>query len=140
MSAAKAHITRKIKELTECFTSRENVANVRKEAQEFEEIAMNFRNAHDAYHATLDNDFEIQDLQEYFECENKWIVNFQRTLEEWFSRAESEINPNDSVSNIESRSHTRTRILNRRIRVYPHRKPDRRLPVLGQLLWRKEHC
>ena len=41
-SAAKARITSKIKELTECFTNRENVAAVRKEAQEFEEVPTNF--------------------------------------------------------------------------------------------------
>ncbi|XP_068716993.1 uncharacterized protein [Montipora capricornis] len=107
-SAANARITRKIKELTESFTNRENVADVRKWAQEFEEIAKNFRDAHNAYHATLEDDFEIQDSQEYFECENQQIVNFQRTLEEWFSRAESEINPYDSVSNTGTRSRTRT--------------------------------
>ena len=107
-SAAKVRITRKIKELTERFTNCENVADVREGAREFEEIAMNFRDAHNAYHATLNNDFEIQDLQEYLECENQRIVNFQRTLKEWFSRAESEINPHDSVSNTGSRSRTRT--------------------------------
>ena len=107
-SAAKARITRKIKELTERFSNRENLADVREWAQELEEIAMNFRDAHNAYHATLDDDFEIQDSQEYFECENQRIVNFQRTLEEWFSRAESEINPHDSISHTEFRSRTRT--------------------------------
>ena len=80
--AAKARITRKIKELTESFTNLENVAVVRKWAQEFEEIATNFRDAHNAYHATLEDDFEIQDSQKYFECENQQIVNFQWTLEE----------------------------------------------------------
>ena len=94
-SAAKARITRKIKELTERFSNRENIADVRKGALEFEEIVTNFRDAHSACHATLDDDFEIQDSQEYFECENQRIVNFQRTLEEWFSREEREINPQD---------------------------------------------
>ena len=107
-SAAKARITRKIKELTECFTNLENVADVCKGAQEFEEVATNFQDAHSAYHATLDDDFEIQDSQEYFDCKNQRIVNFERTLEEWFSRAESEINPHDSVSNTGSRSRSRT--------------------------------
>ena len=80
-SAAKAIITKKIKDLTECFSCRENIADVRAKAQEFEEIAANFREAHDNYHATLDDDFEIQDSHEYFECENQRIVNFQRTLD-----------------------------------------------------------
>ena len=60
--AAKAPIIRDIKGLTECFTNCENVADVRKGAQEFEEITTNFRDAHKAYHAILDNDFEIQAL------------------------------------------------------------------------------
>ena len=107
-SAAKARITRKIKELTQCFTNCENVAHVYKGAEEFEEIATNFRETHNAYHATLNKDLEIQDSQEYFECENQQIVNFQQTLEEWFTRAESEINPHNSVSNTGSRSCTCT--------------------------------
>ena len=104
--AAKACIIREIKGLTECFTNCENVADVRKGAQEFEEITTNFRDAHKAYHAILDDDFEIQALQEYFECENQWIVTFHRTLEEWFSRAESEINLHDLVNNTGSKSCT----------------------------------
>lgn len=80
---------------------------VRKGAQEFEEITTKFRDAHKAYHAILDDDFEIQALEEYFECENQWIVTFHRTLEEWFSRAESEINLHDSVNNTGSKSCTR---------------------------------
>ena len=107
-SAAKARITRKIKELTERFTNHENIADVREGVQEFEKIATNFRDTHNAYHATLDGDFEIQDSQEYFECENQRIPDFQQTLVEWFSRAESEINQHDSLSNTGSRSHTRT--------------------------------
>lgn len=105
--AAKARIIREIKGLTECFTNCENVADVRKGAQEFEEITTNFRDAHKAYHAILDDDFEIQALQEYFECENQWIVTFYRTLKEWFSRAESEINLHDSVNNTGSKLCTR---------------------------------
>ena len=77
-SATKACITRKIKELTERFTKCKNVADVRKGGQEFEEIATNFRDTHSGYHATLHDDFEIQDSQEYFECENQRIVNFQK--------------------------------------------------------------
>ena len=115
-SAEKASIMRQIKELTECFTNRKNVVEVRKKAQKFEEIVTNFRDAHNANHATLEDDFEIQDLQEYFECENQRIVNFYWTLNKWFSKAESkslkgaesEINPYDSVSNTGSRSRTRT--------------------------------
>ena len=87
-----------------------------KKAQEFEEIAARFRDAHDNYHATLDDDCEIEDSHQYFELENRRIVNFQRTLDEWFSKAEfkvtqgseSEINPQDSISNTGSGSRSRT--------------------------------
>ena len=88
----------------ERFTNCENVDHVHKGAQEFEQIATNFRDAHKAYHATLNNDFEVQDLREYFQCEYQRIVNFKRTLKGWFPRAESEINPHDLVSNTGSRS------------------------------------
>ena len=90
-STAKASITKKIMML----------ADVRLKAQEFYETAGNFRDAHKAYHASLDDEFEIHDSHEYFECETQRIVNFQRTLDEWFAKAEgkhrskvdSEVNP-----------------------------------------------
>ena len=115
-SAAKASITKKIKEITECFSNCENLADVRLNAQEFYETASNFRDVHKAYHASLDDEFETQDSHEYFECESQRIVNFQRTLDEWFAKAESkhlskvdsEVNPQDSVSNSGSRSRTRS--------------------------------
>jgi len=116
-SAAKASITKKIKEVTECFSNCENVADVRLKAQEFHDTANNFRDAHNAYHASLDDEFEIQDSQEHFECETQRIVNFQRTLDEWFAKAEdkhrrrvdSEVNPRDSISNAGSRSRARSK-------------------------------
>ena len=116
-SAAKANITKKIKEVTECFSNCENVADVRLKAQEFHDTANNFRDAHNTYHASLDDEFEIQDSQEYFECETQRIVNFQRTLDEWFAKAEdkhrrkveSEVDPRDSVSNAGSRSRARSK-------------------------------
>ena len=116
-SAAKASITKKIKEVTECFSNCENVGDVRLKAQEFHNTANNFRDAHNAYHASLDDEFEIQDSQEYFECETQRIVNFQRTLDEWFAKAkdkrlrkeESEVDPRDSISNAGSRSRARSK-------------------------------
>ena len=113
-SAAKASITKKIKEITECFSNCKNVTDVRLKAQEFYETAGNFRDAHKAYHASLDDEFEIQDSHEYFECETQQIVNFQRTLNESFAKAESkhrskvdrEVNPQGSVSNLGSRYST----------------------------------
>ena len=77
-SAAKARITRKIKELTERSTSRENVADVREGAQEFEEIAANFRDAHNAYHATLDDDFEIKTRRSISSARIKGSSTFNR--------------------------------------------------------------
>ena len=115
-SAAKGSITKKIKEVTECFSNCDDIADVRLKAQEFHKTATIFRDAHNAYHASLDDEFEIQDSHEYFECENQRIVNFQRTLDEWFTkmeskhfkRVDSEISPQDSVSNSGSRSRTRS--------------------------------
>lgn len=115
-SAAKGSITKKIKEVTECFSNCDDIADVRLKVQEFHETATIFCDAHNAYHASLDDEFEIQDSHEYFECENQRIVNFQRTLDEWFTkmeskhfrRVDSEISPQDSVSNSGSRSRTRS--------------------------------
>lgn len=72
-SAAKGSITKKIKEVTECFSNCDDIADVRLKAQEFHETATIFRDAHNAYHASLDDEFEIQDSHEYFECENQRI-------------------------------------------------------------------
>ena len=103
-SAAKARITRKIKELTERFTNHENLfVNGPRNLKTSPQISET-----PTTHTTLEVDFESQASQEYFECENQRVVNFQQTLEEWFSRAESENNPHDSVSNTGYRSCTRT--------------------------------
>lgn len=107
-SAAKVTVTKKIREATEYISNSQNAVEVRIKAQEFHETANNFRGAHNAHRASLNDELEIQDSLEYFESETQWIVNFQRTLDEWFKKVEnehygktdSEINPQDSISNV----------------------------------------
>ena len=72
-----------------------------------------FYRAHESYHSARNDDYEIVDSEEYFETEKKRIDNFLRTLEEWLHTfesqqvrlpQESEVRPNDSVSNVQARS------------------------------------
>ena len=84
-SAAKANVTKKIKEVTECMSNSRDVADVESKAKEFLEAATHFRGVHSAYHASLDDEFEIQDSNDYFDSEDRRIENFQRTLDEWFA-------------------------------------------------------
>lgn len=85
-------------------------------AQEFYGTVNDFIEVHNAYHATLEDEFEIQDSHKYFESETLRIENFQRTLQEWLSKAEynlrepdeNEIYPQDSISSAGSRLRRRS--------------------------------
>lgn len=62
-SAAKANVTMKIKEVTECMSNSRDVADVEWKAKKNLETATlwHFRGIHSAYHASLEDEFEIQD-------------------------------------------------------------------------------
>ena len=114
-SAAKANVTKKVKEVTECMSNSRDVADVESKPKEFLETATHFRGVHSAYHASLDDEFEIQDSNDYFDSEARRIENFQRTLDKWFARANKElrenvdseiVKPHDSMSNAGTRSRT----------------------------------
>lgn len=116
-SAMKGNITKKIKEVTECMSNSRDVTDVESKAKEFLEAATHFRGVNSAYHASLADEFEIQDSNDYFDSEARRIENFQRTLDEWFARANKEVRknvdseivkPHDSVSNAGTRSRTRS--------------------------------
>lgn len=116
-SAAKGRVTRKIKELTELKLSLQDVNEARIKAQEFDDVIAIFYAAHDAYHATINNEHELEESDEYLEIETRRIQNFQQTLKEWIkkftteqSRSEIEIKSGDSVSNIGYKGSRRSRI------------------------------
>ena len=86
-------------------------------AHEFQRIVESFRTAHAAYHALLSNEDDIEDSQDYYERECKRIDAFQVMLDEWLANAvrashgsaDNDIRPEDSVSNVGSRSRARPR-------------------------------
>ena len=64
----------------------------------------------------LSDEDEIEDSQDYYETECARIANFQETLNQFITRAsavnygEGEVRPEDSISNVGSRTHTRSRV------------------------------
>ncbi len=112
-SVAKGILTKKIKQLTEWKMRCESFGDANLKCEEFKNTVEDFYCAHESYHSTISDDYEIMDSQEYFETEKKRIDNFLRTLEEWLHTfesqqirlpQESEVRPNDSVSNVQARS------------------------------------
>ena len=85
-------------------------------AHEFKNTVDAFRSAHANYHALLSDVEDILDSQEYCESECKRIDDFQLTIEQWIAKASSGpcenavrvVHPEDSVSNVGSRSHARS--------------------------------
>ena len=115
-SAAKANVTKKIKEITEWKINCQSLDDARSKIKEFSDVANKFYGAHEAYHATIDNEYDIMDSDEYLQAEMKRIENFNRTLEEWVLnftstglKADQEITPNDSASNTENGLYVKTR-------------------------------
>ena len=90
------------------------VEDLLSKAQEFTKTMEAFKTAHANYHSLLSDEDEIQDSQDYYESECARIANFQETLNKFITKAsaenyESEVRPEDSISNVGSRTHTRSR-------------------------------
>ena len=93
-SAAKANVMKKIKEVTECMSNSRDVTDVELKAKEFLETATHFRGVHSVYHTPLDDEFRIQDSNDYLDSEAQRIENFQQILDKWFTRANKELYEN----------------------------------------------
>jgi hypothetical protein len=114
-SDAKGVVTKKIKELTELTTSVIDASEARIKAQEFKDVAVKFYLAHADYHVTIMDEYDLQDSEEYFHNETQRIEAFKRTLADWIhslsnpnpSPLECEINSNDSISNVGSKTRSR---------------------------------
>ena len=112
--AAKGNVTKKINEITLCMSQSPLVEELLSKAQEFNKTMEAFKTAHANYHSMLSDEDEIQDSQDYYESECARIANFQEILNQFITRAsaenyESEIRPEDSISNVGSRTRTRSR-------------------------------
>ena len=93
-SAVKANVMKKIKEVTECMSNSRDVTDVELKAKEFLETATHFRGVHSVYHTPLDDEFRIQDSNDYLDSEAQRIENFQQILDKWFTRANKELYEN----------------------------------------------
>ena len=109
--AAKGNVTRKITEITLCMLQSPLMEELLSKAQEFDKTIEAFKTAHANYHSMLSDEDEIQDSQDYYDSECARIANFQETLHQFITKAsaenyESEVRPQDSISNVGSRTHT----------------------------------
>ena len=87
--------------------------------QEFNKRIAAFKTAHANYHSMLSDEDEIQHSQDYHESECARIANFQETLYQFITRAsaenyKSEVQLEDSISNVGSRKQTRSRTSSRK--------------------------
>ena len=90
------------------------VEDLLSKAEEFTKTMEAFKTAHANYHSMLSDEDEIQDSQDYYESERARIAYFHETLNKFITKAsaenyESEVRPEDSISNVGSRTRTRSR-------------------------------
>ena len=99
------------KEFTETKTSITDVSEAQTKAQEFYNAMDNFFKIHADYHGMIDDDYELQDSEEYVLTETRRIENFKRTIIDWINSfsdiiqepLDREIEFRDSVSNVRSK-------------------------------------
>ncbi len=110
-AAAKGNVTKKIKELTETRMSTTDISEARAKAEEFYNAMDNFYKVHADYHALIEDEYELQDSEEYLLTETQRIDNFKRTLIDWIHNfsdktqvpTDREINSSESISNVGSK-------------------------------------
>ena len=115
--SAKGNITKKIDQITLSMSLLLSVEEMSSIAHEFKNTVDAFRSAHANYHALLSDEEDILDSQDYYESECKRIDELQQTIEQWIAKASSGpcenavsvVHPEDSVSNVGSRSRARSR-------------------------------
>ena len=116
---AKGNLTKKITKITLCMSQSPLVEDLLSKTQEFNKTMEAFKNAHANHHSMLRDEDEIQDSQDYYESECARIANFQDTLNKFITRAsaenyKSEVQPEDSISNVDSRMRTQSRASSRK--------------------------
>ena len=79
-SAAKANITKKIKELTEWKMKCENTSEAQMKVNEFAAVAENLYVACSKYQSAISDEYEVIESEEYLSTEKKRIDNFTPTL------------------------------------------------------------
>ena len=106
-SAAKANITKKIKELTEWQITCGSVYEADEKLRTFVDVASKFYLAHSKYHSLIKDENDLADSEEYLKKEKKRIENFKDSFIDWMHRLENtvpfdqvNVQPSDSISNV----------------------------------------
>ena len=110
-SAAKGVITRKQNEAREIMSDFGEVSDLERKRAELDEAIDKFKVAHQAYHEQLVDQNEIDDSLEYYDTAILLANDTRRIIDDWIqgfsqpSRATDlpEINPDDSISCVDSR-------------------------------------
>ena len=79
-SAAKANITKKIKELTEWQMTCGSVYEADEKLKTFVDVASKFYLAHSKYHSFIKDENDLADSEEYFEKEISRILKVHLTI------------------------------------------------------------
>ena len=101
--------------MTELTTIVIDASEAQIKVQEFKDVAVKFYLAHTDYHATITDEYDLQDSEEYFHNETQRIEAFKQTLADWIhslsnpnpSPLKCEINSNDAISNVGSKTRSR---------------------------------
>ena len=111
-STAKGVVTRKIKEITDLMTDENNVDKVNKKANELQEAFNKFEVAHRTFHSQLLEREAIEESAMYYESVFDQVEHLQEHVDVWLTGIETtrlinsfQVRPDDSVSNVGTRSH-----------------------------------
>ena len=110
-SSAKSVVTKKIKEISGLMTDEENVDEVMRKSTELEEAFKKFQEAHEAFHCRVETPAAIEKSGNYYASVLNQVEQLQVNVDIWLAGIEAskltrslEIHPEDSVSNVGSRS------------------------------------
>ena len=112
-SSAKGIVTKKIKEISGLMTDETNVNEVIRKSAELEEAFKKFQEVHEEIHSQLEELEAIEESGNYYELVLDQVKQLQENIDLWLAGVEAsrlaksfDVNPEDSVSNIGSRSVT----------------------------------
>ena len=110
-SSAKGIVTKRIEEISGLMTDESNVDEVMKKLDELEEVFKKFQEGHETSHSHLEDPDSIEESRNYYESVLNQVEELQENVDLWLAGVEGsrlirsfEINPEDSISIVSSRS------------------------------------
>ncbi len=111
---AKGNFTRKLNTLKDLMSNPENLSRVKLTLKELRVTFTEFKNAHNAYHNQLNDEEDKLESSLYYKSVRKQNSELEKQVESWLvelghvkSLSESDIRPEDSISNVESQLSSR---------------------------------